>query len=350
MNDLTLLRALRSSETEPDDAAFNAALQVLTRSMADAPAVQQRHPRPQHLARRLRWTAVATAGVVAIASALVLTDVVGVAGLRGGATAQAAELLDQAAAATIHTADPVLKPGQYRQVVFKSVHDLEVQGDTRNGPSAEILIHEDRTTWIPADTSAPWVQVRYPERSAGWFGGAEGKRAAEREAAVSKDTKPQVLRGVNGNFFGGDTTATPTTVAALPRDPRILLNHIYRVTFGTGNSADGEALVFIADTLNTGFASADVRAALYKAAALIPGVTVTNGGVTLDGKQGVAIGRTEAADGVRQELIIDPTDGSLIGERDVLTRRIDVEPAGTVTESTSATTTVVNNVPAAYRR
>lgn len=347
MNELTLLRALRSSETAPDDDALDSALQVLTKAMERAPAVRRRRPRPPHLARRIRWGAGAIVGAVVVTTALVLTDVIGVAGLRGGATAQAAELLDRAATVTIHTADPVLEPGQYRQVVFTSVHDIEVDGD--DGGTALILIHEDRTTWIPANADTPWVQVRYPERSAGWFGGAEGKRAAARDDELFKDTKPQVLRGVNGDFFGGYTGATPASVAALPHDPRILLNHIYRVTLGTGSSPDGEALVFIADTLNTGFAGADVRAALYRAAALIPGVTVTDGGTTLNGRHGVAIGRTEGADGVRQELIIDPTDGSLIGERDVLTRGLGVEPAGTVMEWTSVTTTVVDDVPLAYR-
>jgi hypothetical protein len=348
MNDLTLLRALRSAEPDPDDATLESALHALRRSIERAPTARRRRTRPQHMARRIRWGVLVAAGTIAITAALVLTDVLGVAGLRGGATAGAAELLDHAATATIRTADPVLRADQYRRVIFTSVHDTEVDGDTANS-SALILIHEDRTTWIPANPHKPWVQVRYPERSAGWFGGAEGERAARRDDALFKHTRPQVLRGVNGDFFGGSTGATPASVAALPRDPRMLLNHIYRVTVGTGNSADGEALVFIADTLNTGFADADVRAALYRAAALIPGVTVTDGGTTLNGRQGVAIGRTEGADGVRQELIVDTTDGSLIGERDVLTRRLGDEPAGTVMEWTSATTTVVDDVPAAYR-
>ena len=143
---------------------------------------------------------------------------------------------------------------------------------------------------------------------------------------------------------------TPASVASLPRDPRILLNHIYRVTFGTGPSADGEALVFIADTLNTGLANAETRAALYRAAALIPGVTLTADSATLDGHKGVAIGRVEASTGIRQDLIISPDDGSLIGEREVATRAIKPFTDGATISWTSADATTVNSLPTEYRR
>ena len=136
------------------------------------------------------------------------------------------------------------------------------------------------------------------------------------------------------------------------RDPRVLLNYIYRATLGTGNSPDGEALVFIADTLNTGFATAATRAALYRAAILIPGVTLTANSATLDGTTGVAIGRVEQKYGIRQDLIINPDTGELIGEREVATRDLPdgTGKAGDTLSWSSATTTVVNAVPARYRR
>ena len=60
-----------------------------------------------------------------------------------------------------------------------------------------------------------------------------------------------------------------------------------------------------------------LRAALYKAAALIPGVSVTDDQAALDGQSRVAIGRVEGALNVRQDITIDPTTGQLIGEREV---------------------------------
>ena len=54
---------------------------------------------------------------------------------------------------------------------------------------------------------------------------------------------------------------------------------------------------------------------------MIPGVTVTEGQANLDGRTGVAIGRLEEGPAkTRQELIIDPETGLLIGERSVLTQ------------------------------
>jgi hypothetical protein len=73
-------------------------------------------------------------------------------------------------------------------------------------------------------------------------------------------------------------------------------------------------------------ATAPTRAALFRAAALIPGVTLTEDSATLDGTTGVAIGRVEQKYGVRQDLIIDPVDGEMNGEREVATRDL---PDGT---------------------
>ena len=121
---------------------------------------------------------------------------------------------------------------------------------------------------------------------------------------------PELLRARNGAFYGSSGWWIATDLSKLPRDPYRLLNSIYKQTVGQGQSVDGEALVFIADLLRTGVVPADLRAALYKAAAMIPGVTVTEGQANLDGRTGVAIGRLEEGPAkTRQELIIDPGTG-----------------------------------------
>ena len=85
--------------------------------------------------------------------------------------------------------------------------------------------------------------------------------------------------------------------SSLPRDPQALLNLIYERTKRIGKSRESEAFVTIADGLRTGIVPADPRAALYKAAALIPGVTVTDREATIDGRRGIALG-IPASDGV----------------------------------------------------
>ncbi len=341
MSDLTLLRSLRDEDTVLDAATADRAYARTAASIATAEA-RGRQLRQPHT-RRLVWAGGITAGAVALTIALTLTDTIGVAGLRPGATAAAAELLDRAAGLAIRSTDPTLVPGQFRQVVFTSVHALDGNGET-------FSIHEDRTTWIPANEQDTWTEVRFPIRSAGQYWTPNAKRNAEQEDATNRGQAPEVLHGKAGAFFGAtDPARTFEGVNGLPQDPRVLLNHIYRVTLGTGPSPDGEALVFIADTLNTGLADAATRAALYRAAALIPGVTLTAGSATLDGHQGVAIGRVEGSTGIRQDLIIDPQTGGLIGEREVATRHLDPFPAGATISWSSADTTIVDQVPAQYR-
>lgn len=350
MDELTLLRRLDADAPDPNRQTSTDAFAALEQRMAAAEHANRAHMAPRRRRTvRLRWAVLTTAGAAALAAALVLTDTLGVAGIRPGATAQAAELLNKAADTTIRTIDPTVGPGQYRKVVFHSVH----QTDGGNGKIEGVYsIHEDRTTWIPADPNNEWFQVRYPTHSAGQYFTKDAKQLAEYDDRMSAKVKPQILHGRAANFFGGQQQATPADVNGLPRDPRVLLNHIYRVTLGTGNSPDGEALVFIADTLNTGFATASTRAALFRAAALISGVTLTADSATLDGTTGVAIGRVEPKYGIRQDLIIDPATGEMIGEREVATRDLPdgTGKAGDTLSWSSATTTIVNEVPPKYRQ
>lgn len=108
---------------------------------------------------------------------------------------------------------------------------------------------------------------------------------------------------------------------------------------------NSEALVFIADLLRSGVVPGDLRAALYKAAALIPEVTVTDEQATLDGRKGIAIGRVEDASHFRHDIIIDPKNGLPIGERQVLTAPLGTMSAGTATTWTAVETSVSDTAP-----
>ena len=121
-----------------------------------------------------------------------------------------------------------------------------------------------------------------------------------------------------------------------------LLNRIYLLTVGQGQSPDGQALVFIADRLRSGIVPADLRAAFYEAAALIPGVTIVESQATLDGRTGVAIGRDEGSI-ERQEIIIDPSTGLYIGERLVTLAGMNEIPSGTVVSWSAVTTSVTDS-------
>ena len=313
-----------------------------TDGLAD-PGSTARYPAPTELSarspRRARiWlTAAAAAAVVA---ALVAGDVVGLAGWRGGATAQAAEVLNNAAQRTIKTTDPKVLPGQYLRIQRTSVS--ATYASEADGSQYQWLDTEKSDMYIPDDRSTEWVWQRSGRVPTTFF----DAKSKEYVLAQKIQPHPELLRANNGAFYGSSGWAMAAELSTLPRDPYRLLNSIYKQTLGQGQSVDGEALVFIADLLRTGLVPAELRAALYKAAAIIPGVTVTEGQANLDGRAGVAIGRLEEGPAkTRQELIIDPETGLLIGERAVLTQPQDGIPAGTATTWTAIETSVSNTTP-----
>lgn len=296
--------------------------------------------RPATRRRRLRRAGWITGtGLVAagVATTLILGNVVGLAGWRGGADAAAASTLDDAAAAAIKTSDPVVGPGQYLEVATHAAYASFTQAP--DGTPTGFLASQDSQLYIPANTSQVWTWIRDARLPVQTFG-SESQKAAAADPPLPAET----VRARSGAFYGGPANVTPASLASLPKDPTQLLNYIYRTTLGQGASGDGEALVWIADTLRSGIVPADVRATMYRAAALIPGVTLTPGSANLDGHTGVAIGRDET-NGLRQEIIIDPSTGLLIGEREVLLKASNGLPAGASMGWTAVTTTVVDSVP-----
>ncbi|ARC57808.1 hypothetical protein AS850_12060 [Frondihabitans sp. 762G35] len=335
MDELTSLRTIRDDVEE-----FDAVEQAARRRVLLAEIEARTTTRP--VARRIRTAGWITGGSVVAAglvTLLVVGNVVGLAGWRGGADAAAAATLDEAARASISNSDPVVGPGQYLEISTRSVNSADA--DAGGGQHGVYLAAADDTLYVPADTADDWVWVRGPSRVDKTFGALSARAASLAET----DPGPTTLRAPAGAFYDSPAAVSPEGLAALPRDPRLLLNRIYRTTLGSGNSPDGEALVYIADTLRSGIVPADLRAALYRAAAMIPGVTLTEGQANLDGRTGVAIGRAEN-NGTRQEIIVDPSTGLLIGERTIVTDAAAAElPVGTAMESTSVTTRVVDSAP-----
>lgn len=351
MDELTLLRRLDAETPAPTRAALENAFDALTGRMTAAGQGLRTHTPARRRRRivRLRWAGLIGAAAFAIVLALVATDVLGVAGLGPGASAQAAELLDRAARNTIRTVDPALRPGQFRQITTTEVN----LSDSYNSADQEVAYgqRETRTVWIPANEQDVWTEVRYPFRFTGQAYGPNAKETAEKDPAVTDPAaqKPQVVHGKAGTQWGGTPQWTPSSVQALPRDPHLLLQYIYFVTLGHGQSPAGEAFVFLGDLLRSGLVPADLRATAYQAVALIPGVTVTAHSATLNGNRGVAFGLVEKATGIRSDLIIAPDTGDLIGEREVTTRPFDLRPANITSYWTSVTTTVVDQVPTAFQ-
>lgn len=322
------LRAFQTAETNLLDQMSK------TGSPQHAPTVVSLSVERQR--RRRKWvTSVAAAAVLA---GIVAGDLVGLAGWRGSATAEAAEVLNTAAETAITSTDPVVNPGQYLRI--RSTNVWSTEDWPEDGSKYQWLDTEKMDMYIPADRTSEWVWLRSGRVPTTFYD--DKARNYVQEQGIQ--AHPETLRAPKGEFYGQPGGTLTTDMSTFPRDPYRLLNHIYIRTLGAGQSVDGEALVFIADLLRTGLVPADLRAALYKAAAMIPGVTIMEGQANLDGRTGVAIGRTEGTL-TRQEIIIDPKTGQLIGEREVLTKDYGVMPAGTPFAWTAVETSVSDTAP-----
>lgn len=352
MDDLQLLRDMRSDTGSVPPATLARGRTKLMSKIGSAPrsraTVGPHAPATVSPIRIRRRVLMASAAAALIVGGILAADVVGPA--RQGATAEASEILNNAAAATIQTSDPVVGPGQYLKIETRAVHST-VQ-TFADGSETAWLDKTGGQVYVPADRDGIWIWNREDRVPEAFF--SEASKAAAAKMRDSFASEPGsglagILRAPGGAFYGSAQTVINgmplDQVSNLPRDPEALLHIIYDRTKGSGPSPETEALVSIADTLRTGVVAADLRAVLYKAAALIPGVSVVDKQATLNGRTGIAIGISSPDGDSRQDIILDPSTGLLIGERRLQLKATADFPAGTATSWTSVETSVVDTVP-----
>jgi hypothetical protein len=117
---------------------------------------------------------------------------------------------------------------------------------------------------------------------------------------------------------GGVNDPTYRFLQSLPTDPHALLSLIERQMSGQQPPPE-EAFITIGDLLREAIAPPRVSAALYRAAALIPGVTVVPDATDAIGRHGVAVAMT--VEDVRYEWIFSKQALSYLGERDIYVAR-----------------------------
>jgi hypothetical protein len=144
-------------------------------------------------------------------------------------------------------------------------------------------------------------------------------------------TAIQTFSGEKCPNIGWLNDPTYRLLQSLPTNPHALLAMIYRIERGHGPGPDQEAFVTIGDLLRNTIAPPKVAAALYRAAALIPGVTLIPDATDAIGRHGVAVARIGPGvdGGIRDELIFSRATLQLIGERTVIAR------TGTTTGATA---------------
>lgn len=211
----------------------------------------------------------------------------------------AVHLLADAATAAGHQGNPIVRDDQYEY--------------TRTVSGGSGVPKQTREEWVPVANLCRGGMIRENghQIAASVAGQAQihvGPLPASRRAPV-RLTCPEI---------GSVNDPTYRFLASLPTDPHALLARIYHDTRGERWSPDVEAFVIIGDLLVESAAPPAVTAALYRAAALIPGVTVGQNTTDAMGRHGVTV--TMNAMGRSIEWIFDPAGGRLLGEREVLTR------------------------------
>jgi hypothetical protein len=211
-----------------------------------------------------------------------------------GTTAPGAvQLLDHIATVAASRPAPAVRNDQFTYVEFEEAAlgvAVDAHGHVNSGLSKPLISR----VWTSVDGSRP-VPVQAPGRP-----GHPGKVSLFR--------------------MGTPTLNDPTyrLLESLPTDPDALLKKIYTVEKGHGPGPDQEAFTTIGDLLRDSIAPPRTSAALYRAAAKIPGVTVVADAVDAAGRHGIAVARTDQ--GERTEWIFDKTTLEFLGERSVLTQ------------------------------
>ncbi|WP_255684287.1 CU044_5270 family protein [Micromonospora okii] len=268
--------------------------------------------------RRLAWIA-APVAATALAAALVAT--VGLPGsdpaagtraqqyvtVLAGDAAGVAPLMERAAlVAAAKPVTPVVGGGfvYVRSKVAWLTFPEGGDGPKEAGVNAQVLdeVH-DREIWVPQN----------------------GGDALVRE------------RGETFKSVGGPPNAR---YANLPTDPEALLRHAYAVADREDQPRDYGAFDFIGGALRESLLPPEVNAALYRAAAKIPGAVLVPESVDAAGRTGVAVGFTDEF-GQRTEWIFDRSTYEYLGERSYLVRDNETGKAGMLTATTAVLTRAV---------
>lgn len=330
------LATLHADETADERALGRARAELLLAAgggVEDAAA--SKRPR-----RRLGWWFAAAGTVLAVAASVVVVQTVR---LHENIPSAAGEQL-VIAADNITSVDEPLGPGEYRYI---ATHAWWMSTMDRYSYLAENVLE----TWVPADQKQVWMWRRDVTGARKWVAGTEAQARADGFDIDTPAWPEGEWRARCGDWFAEEEGREPCTqssgwglpnaefLAALPRDPDELYDRMRADTRGQGSDADLQMVVTAADVLRSGLVPADLRAALYRALAKVPGLQITERVANLDGRKGTAYGIS--AGGERHDIIIDPATGQFIGEREVTEGAFDNIPAGTVMSYTSVTTAVV---------
>ncbi len=197
-------------------------------------------------------------------------------------------------------------PGQ-----FFYVRTVRKQAASAHGSDGELL----QELWVPYDQQGDWFQ-----RRSAVTGQVQGGPDPDANGGVEE------LTAAGGELDGPTEypwVATPAAIADLPTDPAELYALLDADGERGGHGVTEPTAVAAAKLVNLlahpsgAILPADVRAAAYRTLGYLPGLIVTEGVLTHDGRSAVALGVDATAEGggYRGEVLVDPATGQIVGSR-----------------------------------
>ncbi len=237
--------------------------------------------------RRRPAIAIAAAGAAVLAAAIALTVL---PGSSSGASPAAARLLAEIATAAAAQPSPHVRAGQFWYIESWVAYQFCVAGP---GGTCTMEKPHERQIWQSVSNQCATGLLR----------------------EHGQDT-PLTFSGkyLHCPYRGSVNAPTYWLLRSLPTDPSALLRLIEQQMSGQLPRPE-EAFTTIGDLLRESIAPPQVSAALYRAAALIPGVSVVADATDAAGRHGVAVAFTYQ--GTRTEWIFSKQSLHYLGERDV---------------------------------
>lgn len=351
MNELDSLSRLRDDVPAPNAEVLAGARAVLAERAKDSVLTPMR--RPVSMRRRalvsLAAAAAIAAGAIAVTSGGHSPRDTTAGGANHSATntrqagpgvtvlpahANAAKLLDLAAKGALSKSAVAPAAGQFTYTVTHTWQSADSPDD-----GILYLAELKYEQWKPVDTRDTWywrtstVSLRFFRASDRAYIAAHNPEALVLSTETSSGTDGKATKfdpplPTDGPHLvpgapqaPGWDTPTAAWMASLPRDTAALRADLYAHTPADSLKLNQDGLAFetILAVFQTGEAPADLQAALYRVLTTIPGITVVDRSADLDGRQGVALGFLDRW-GTRQDIIIDPANGTYIGNRETVVK------------------------------
>jgi hypothetical protein len=337
-DELDLLRRHRSEPTPPSGEARAAARQALERAMRqDEHAPLSAAPRRSVSERRRRPLLGA-----ACAAALAVIAIVVAGFQRSGSTTQpalaAGPVLQRLA--RVASAQPWALPGP-DQYLYTATHSL-TGSDTvlPGGVYCQAVFQQYRQNWIAPNGAGLFREIDGPAHY-----------LSHREAVACKSAPAQPAGESDTWAAPGCLSIDPIPLGGLPRNPATLRARLMTGKVEGGPPGPGEAFTQVGDLLRETDAPPALRAALYRAAAGLPGVKSLGTVPDELGRRGV--GLAFDSHGTRHELIFSATTSALLAEEDEAMRSIhgvEMTRASVLEWSAYSAGRVVDRLPTPFPR